>query len=214
MPKDFEEAYEDVLREARTVVDELEAIDPKEVNRENWENRLEDYMEAMEGLDECRPDLYAAIFQETSGKGRIREYLRDKVGEPVRSERLARISGISQYARRVRELRNEEGFVIDSTRTRSELGQNDYFVVEIQDVEEKSRISAQARFEQLKRQGSCEICGRDAEHPDVRYMEVDHIESFVDYDDPDAVNAPDNLRTLCNECHHGKSASDNIANRR
>jgi 5-methylcytosine-specific restriction endonuclease McrA len=45
-------------------------------------------------------------------------------------------------------------------------------------------------------------------------MEVDHIESFVDYDDPDAVNDPSNLRTLCNECHHGKSASDNIANRR
>ncbi len=45
-------------------------------------------------------------------------------------------------------------------------------------------------------------------------MEVDHIESFVDYEDPDAVNDPANLRTLCNECHHGKSASDNIANRR
>ncbi|WP_281275342.1 HNH endonuclease [Halorussus ruber] len=81
-------------------------------------------------------------------------------------------------------------------------------------MEERSRISAKARFEQLERQGRCEICRRDADHPDVRYMEVDHIESFVDYEDPDAVNDPANLRTLCNECHHGKSASDNIANRR
>lgn len=214
MPKDFEDAYENVLKKAQTVVDELEAIDPEQVDRENWENHLDDYMESMEDLNNYQPDLYAEIFQETSGKGRIREYLRDKVGEPVRSERLAQISGISEYARRVRELRNEEGFVIDSTRTRSELGQNDYFVVEIRDVDEKSRISAKARFEQLERQGNCEICGRDADHPDVRYMEVDHIESFVDYNDPDAVNAPENLRTLCNECHHGKSASDNIANRR
>lgn len=214
MPKEFETAYEDVLEKAQTVVEELDAIDPEEVTRDNWEEHFADYMEAIDDLNDHQPDLYAAIFQETSGKGRIREYLRDKVGEPVKSERLAQISGISQYARRVRELRNEEGFVIDSTRTRSELGQNDYFVVDIQDVEEKSRISAKARFEQLERQAHCGICGRDADHPDVRYMEVDHIKSFVNYEDPEAVNDPENLRTLCNECHHGKSASDNIANRR
>ncbi|MFC4448087.1 HNH endonuclease [Halorussus aquaticus] len=214
MPKELESAYDDVLEKAQTVVDELEAIDPEEVTRENWEDNFANYMEAIDELNDHQPDLYAAIFQESSGKGRIREYLRDKIGEPVRSERLAQISGISEYARRVRELRNQEGFVIDSTRTRSELGQNDYFVVEIRDIEEKSRISAQTRYEQLERQSNCEICGRDAHHPDVRYMEVDHIESFVDYDNSDAVNDPDNLRTLCNECHHGKSASDNIANRR
>ena len=188
MSKEFETAYNDVLEKARTLVDELEAIDPDEVTRENWEDQFVGYREAIDELNDYQSDLYAAIFQETSGKGRIREYLRDKVGEPVRSERLARISGISEYARRVRELRNEEGFVIDSTRTRSELGQNDYFVVEIRDVEEKSRISAQTRYEQLKRQSNCEVCNRDADHPDVRYMEVDHIESFVDYDDPEAVN--------------------------
>lgn len=136
------------------------------------------------------------------------------MGEPVESETLARISGISEYARRVRELRNEEGFVIDSTRTRPELGQNDYFVVEIRDVDEKNRISAQARYEQLQREAACRICGRTVEHSGVKYMEVDHIESFVDHDDPGAVNDPSNLRTLCNECHHGKSASDDIANRR
>lgn len=214
MPKEFSTAYDEVLEKARRVVKELEAIDAEEVSRENWEEHLEAYMDAIDDFEDHQPDLYAAIFQETSGKGRIREYLRDKVGEPVRSERLAQISGISQYARRVRELRNEEGFVIDSTRTRSELGQNDYFVVEIRDVEEKSRISAKARFEQLERQSNCEICGRDVAHPAVRYMEVDHIESFVDYEDPAAVNDPENLRTLCNECHHGKSASDNVANRR
>lgn len=171
-------------------------------------------MEAVSEFENHETELYAAIFDETSGKGRIREYLKDKVGEPVRSERLARISGISQYARRVRELRNEEGFVIDSTRTREQLGQNDYFVVEIRDVDEKNRISAQARYEQLQREKACRLCGRTVDHPDVRYMEVDHVESFIDYDDPDEVNDPSNLRTLCNECHHGKSASDDIANRR
>lgn len=214
MPKDFPTAFQDVLEEAENVVNELEKIGPQDINRDNWEDELSGYMEAIDELKDQEINLFVALFQERSGKGRIREYLKDKTGEPVRSEMLARISGISEYARRVRELRNEEGFVIDSTRTRSELGQNDYYMVEIQDVDVKSRISAQARFEQLERQRNCKICGRDVDHPDVRYMEVDHIESFVDYTDPDAVNDPSNLRTLCNQCHHGKSASDNIANRR
>lgn len=214
MAEDFEETYEETLARAEQIVEELDAIDPSEVTRANWEGKLADYMDAVARFEDHRTELYTSIFDETSGKGRIREYLKGKVGEPVESEILARISGIRQYARRVRELRNEEGFVIDSTRTREELGQNDYFVVEIRDVDEKSRISAQARYDQLKREEACRICGRTVNHSGVKYMEVDHIESFVDYDDPDAVNDPSNLRTLCNECHHGKSASDNIANRR
>ncbi|WP_410766537.1 HNH endonuclease [Haloferax sp. DFSO60] len=214
MSSNFVDAYHDVLFRAQKVVEELDSIDPEHVSRENWETKLDSYNKALDEFEDGQVDLYAALFDETSGKGRIREYLRDNIGQPVRSETIARVSGISQYARRVRELRNEEGFVIDSTRTRSELGQNDYFVVEIQDVEQKSRISAKARFEQLERERTCRVCGRDVDHPDVRYMEVDHIDSFVDYDDPIAVNDPENLRTLCNQCHHGKSASDGIANRR
>lgn len=214
MPKEFPTAYNDTLEKARTVVDELAAVDPHAVDRDNWEDELAEFMLAIDELGSHETELYAAIFQETSGKGRIRKYLSDNVGKPVRSETLARVSGISEYARRVRELRNEEGFVIDSTRTRTELGQNDYFMIEIQDVDIKSRISAKARFEQLERQRNCELCGRGVDHAAVRYMEVDHIESFVEYDDPEEVNHPNNLRTLCNHCHHGKSASDNIANRR
>jgi 5-methylcytosine-specific restriction endonuclease McrA len=214
MADDFEETYAKTLARAKQIVRELDAINSEEVTRANWEKELADYMEAVTEFEDHKTELYTAIFDETSGKGRIREYLKDKVEEPVKSETLARISGISEYARRVRELRNEEGFVIDSTRTREELGQNDYYVVELRDVDEKSRISAQARYDQLNREEACRICGRTVDHPSVRYMEVDHIESFVDYDNPDAVNDPSNLRTLCNECHHGKSASDGIANRR
>lgn len=214
MVDDFEETYEETLARAERIVAELDSVNPKEVTRENWEAELDGYVEAVAEFENHETELYAALLEETSGKGRIREYLTDKIGEPVESEMLARISGISEYARRVRELRNEEGFVIDSTRTRAELGQNDYFVVEVREVDEKSRITAQTRYEQLQREEACRICGRTVDHPDVRYMEVDHIESFIHYDDPQAVNDSSNLRTLCNECHHGKSASENVANRR
>ena len=214
MTNDIEKSVEKLLRDAETVMRSLEDVDPSQVSRENWEDELGEFLDAMEQLENTETKLYEHIFDETSGKGRIREYLRDKIGEPVKSERIGRVSGIGQYARRIRELRNEEGFVIDSTRTREELGQNDYFVKEVRDVQEKNRITAQTRYEQLEEQDTCKVCGRGVDHPEVRYMEVDHIESFIDFDDPVAVNDPENLRTLCNQCHHGKSASDNIANRR
>lgn len=214
MTGDIGNTVANLIRNAETVMRSLESVDPSQIDRDNWEDELGEFLDAMDALESSETEMYENIFDETSGKGRIREYLRDKVGEPVKSERVSRISGISQYARRIRELRNEEGFVVDSTRTRAELGQNDYFVVEIREVEKKNRISAKTRYEQLQRQERCEICGRGVEHSDVKYMEVDHIEAFVDFDDPTAVNNPENLRTLCNECHHGRSASDNISNRR
>jgi len=214
MPDDVEQAVDKLIIQAGEVLQSLEKVDPSKVDRQNWEEELGEFIDSMEELETTETELYEQIFDENSGKGRIREYLRDKVGEPVKSDRIARVSGISQYARRIRELRNEEGFVIDSTRTRAALGQNDYFVVEIRDVDERSRITAQTRFEQLERQETCAVCGRGVDHPEVSYMEVDHIESFVDFDDPEKVNNPDNLRTLCNECHHGKSAADNVSNRR
>lgn len=214
MATEMEETVAQLRQLSENVKESLEEVDPGTINRETWEDELGAFVDAMEALEHTETKLYEQIFGESSGKGRIREYFRDNVGEPVKSDRVSRVSGISQYARRIRELRNEEGFVIDSTRTRDELGQNDYFIVEIRDVEKKNRINAQTRYEQLERQERCDICGRGVDHPAVKYMEVDHIKSFVAFDDPEAVNDPENLRTLCNECHHGKSAADNISNRR
>ncbi|WP_135824095.1 hypothetical protein [Halorussus ruber] len=45
MPKEFEAAYDDVLEKARTVVAELEEIDPENISRENWEHQFTDYMD-------------------------------------------------------------------------------------------------------------------------------------------------------------------------
>jgi biotin operon repressor len=45
-------------------------------------------------------------------KTRIRRYLEERVGEVVYGEELAAVAGISEWARRVRELR-EEGLVVE-----------------------------------------------------------------------------------------------------
>lgn len=47
------------------------------------------------------------------GRDRIRQYLQDRVGDWVYGDELAAISGIGEWARRVRELRVEDGFDIE-----------------------------------------------------------------------------------------------------
>lgn len=48
-----------------------------------------------------------AVLEQTSARGRILEYLRFKVGQLVTKSELQIVSGISEYARRIRELRAE-----------------------------------------------------------------------------------------------------------
>lgn len=205
----------ELIEKSEAVTEALEKADASELDRDNWEDELGEFLERIEDLKDTEPKLYRAIYEASSGKGVIRKYLKDNKGEVVSSDHLNRISGIQEHARRVRELRVEEGFEIDSTRTRSELDQGEYILREIKDdFDEKSRIKVGKRNKQIKEQPSCELCGRHRDHEDVKYIEVDHIEEFVDYDDPDAVNDLDNLRTLCNDCHHGKHAVDGTSNRR
>jgi biotin operon repressor len=56
----------------------------------------------------------------TGARRRILEYLQLHVGQPVLGEELAAVSGIQEWARRIRELRVEEGYEI------TELGDSTY----------------------------------------------------------------------------------------
>lgn len=53
----------------------------------------------------------AAGLSPTSARDRIKEYFKAFAGEVIEGDELSAISGIAQYARRIRELR-EEGFII------------------------------------------------------------------------------------------------------
>ena len=49
-----------------------------------------------------------------SARDKIRVFFKRNVGKIVTTKRLARVAGISEYARRIRELRDEEGYQIMS----------------------------------------------------------------------------------------------------
>jgi len=61
-------------------------------------------------------------------KPRILTYLRGRVGVVVDKDELSGVSGIYEWARRIRELRVEEGWPISSDQTRDDLGPGQYIL--------------------------------------------------------------------------------------
>lgn len=209
-------AHDEVQDALERVVDTLNDIDPDDIDRDEWESDLGPFMDAVSEFVATEPKLYAAVLEETSARDRIRKYLLQNKGEPVTTERLKRVGGVQQYGRRLRELRNQEGFVIDSTRTRADLDHDEYVLVEVRDVTEKHRPSSTQRMRVLERdEFTCQKCGgspQDDGSP-VQYVEVDHKEPFVD-EDGDGDLPDDAYWTLCDRCHTGKTVQDGVTNRR
>lgn len=141
-----------------------------------------------------------------STKDKIIKYLRTVVGQPVTGEELSYLAnGAKEWARRVRELRTEEGWPIVTKNTGREDLPVGVYVLEKdrQTYEHDRRIPDPVRIEVLKRDGfKCTKCNwkhgihRIVEDP--RHMlELHHIKHHKDGGE----NTVDNLTTLCNVCH-------------
>jgi len=79
-------------------------------------------------------DLFASLAANlglpSSGRDRILRYLRLNVGQVVDKESLSGVSGIFEWARRLRELRDEEGWPISSNENRRDLKPGQYVLEE------------------------------------------------------------------------------------
>ncbi len=79
----------------------------------NLRQRVEKLVEIRHGSDDLGVSvLHDSIECQRSAKARIEAYLISNVGKKVHGDELAVVSGISEYGRRVRELRVEHGFAI------------------------------------------------------------------------------------------------------
>ncbi len=59
-------------------------------------------------------------------RDKIREYFIANGGKVLRIQQIRKVAGISEYARRIRELRDEEGFQIKSHVDRADLKPGEY----------------------------------------------------------------------------------------
>lgn len=142
-------------------------------------------------------------------RDKIREYFIANVGKILRTQRIRKVAGISEYARRIRELRDEEGFQIKSHVDRADLKPGEYILETLEQKPVISRtINPQLRNEILERNGfTCQLCGAgpgDTDpfnpHRKVR-LHIDHIIPISQ----GGTDNKDNLRVLCSACNQGRS---------
>jgi len=137
-------------------------------------------------------------------RGKILKFLQANVGRGVTNEELRYVAGDkTEWARRVRELRTEQGWPIATKTTgRPDLGVGVYLLqADRQSPEHDRSIPDDLRRELLRRDGyKCKACGwsHDEWNPaDPRHLELHHIKHHA----KGGENVEGNLKTLCNVCH-------------
>lgn len=143
-------------------------------------------------------------------KERIRRFFLSHIGKVVTSDEIQEASGgASEWARRLRELRDEEGWPIISNNDSTELSPGQYILTkrpaENHNVDFSRKISARLRAQVLDRNGfTCQMCGLtpgdiDPETGRKVRLHIGHIKDK-------SLGGKDeltNLRTLCSTCNQG-----------
>lgn len=142
-------------------------------------------------------------------RAKLRECFIANVGKVLDSDELREVAGVSEWARRVRELRNEEGMNIQTHNDRSDLKPGQYILVDLNPLPAFERgISKETRAYVLDRNGfTCQMCGAVAGelHPyDTGRKTRLHIGHIIDKSEG-GTDEPSNLRAICSVCNEGAS---------
>ena len=145
------------------------------------------------------------------GKGartKLRLHLLANIGRVIEATELRKASGnASEWARRIRELRTEEGYQILTHNDRSDLKPGQYLILTPKPIPAFERgISKETRAFVLDRNGfTCQMCGAVAGEPHPfdstrkTRLQIGHIidKSMGGGDDGT------NLRAICSVCNEG-----------
>jgi hypothetical protein len=146
----------------------------------------------------------------TGSKERIRQFFRTNIGHIVTSTEIRNAAGsVTEWARRLRELREDEGWPILTHNDSSKLKPGEYLLEqappEKPNVSFKRNISGKLRAEVFDRNGfTCQMCGLTPGEIDPytkRKVRL-HIGHIIDK----SLGGKDelsNLRALCSTCNQG-----------
>ena len=146
-----------------------------------------------------------------SAKDNLREFFERNVGRTVEKEELRQAAGnVTEWARRVRELRDEEGMQIHTNNDDVNLRPGQYKLISLNRLPAIGRaISPKLRNRILERNGyTCHLCGAgpgdfDPNNPKRKIrLHVDHILPIAQ----GGTDAEDNLRAMCSACNQGRGA--------
>ena len=130
------------------------------------------------------------------------------VGKKVDKDAIAKAAGIYEWARRLRELREDLGWRISSHNDRADLKPGEYVLESwIPEKPTRQKVPRGIWTEQLAKFPYCQVCGRVAGDPDPFYpdrlitLQVDHR---IPKDLGGSPDDPANLWTLCRVCNESK----------
>jgi len=143
-------------------------------------------------------------------RSKLRAHFLNNIGKVMNSNELRKVAGgITEWARRVRELRTEEGYQILTHNDRSDLKPGQYLLLDPKPKPSFERaISKETRAFVLDRNGfTCQMCGAVAGEPHP--YEPDrktrlHIGHIIDKSHG-GTDDPSNLRAICSVCNEGAS---------
>jgi hypothetical protein len=137
-------------------------------------------------------------------KKKLLAYFKENVGQTVTGEELRYVAGDKkEWARRIRELRTEEGWpIVTQVNGRPDLPMGVYLLEADRQAPEHDRaILDDVRREVLRRDHySCTRCGWNHDlwnRSDPRHLEAHHIKQHLHGGD----QTVENLTTLCTVCH-------------
>jgi len=149
-----------------------------------------------------------------SATDRILALLKANVGEVVTSEQLAYVSQISEFGRRTRELRTQQGYSIATRFTgRPDLNNGEYVLQALDRFADEHDCHIPEDDQRAVYERDCNRCrlcgwGRDMwTRQNPRYLELHHIVEHRNR----GPNTRDNLIVLCSKCHDDVHAGRVIA---
>lgn len=143
-------------------------------------------------------------------RAKLRAYFLGNIGRVMDSDELRGVAGgISEWARRIRELRDEEGYLIQTHNDRADLKPGQYVLESGKPQPAFARgVSKETRAFVLDRNGfTCQMCGAVAgeEHPyDTARKTRLHIGHIIDKS-LGGNDEPTNLKAICSMCNEGAS---------
>jgi hypothetical protein len=142
-------------------------------------------------------------------RAKLRSYILSNIGRIMDSNELREVAGTSEWARRIRELRDEEGYKILTHNDRSSLKPGEYLLETEKPQPAFAReISKETRAIVLDRNGfTCQMCGAVAGEPhpyDPSKKTRLHIGHIIDKS-MGGTDDPSNLRAICSVCNEGAS---------
>ncbi len=140
-------------------------------------------------------------------RAKLRQHFLANIGRVMDADELRGVAGANEYGRRIRELRNEEGYQILTHNDRANLKPGEYLLMSAKPLPAFGReISKELRAFVLDRNGfTCQMCGAVAGEVDpydpTRKTRL-HIGHIIDK----TLGGKDeagNLRALCSVCNEG-----------